>query len=193
MDPRLRERLFSRLHDILAAHPAGLAEYRLLELLNAEALPCFVGSNRHDPLDLFRRHFLLFHLLYGLRDRLRAEGRGDLAIHCLGIVLLPPPATPVPPDALAPFEPLRAYYLDLDRMREVDRAEVEEMLERFWRLYAGHQDREEALAVFGLAGEVDPQAIKARYRRLAREHHPDAGGDPERFRAVQAAAEILLP
>lgn len=29
------------------------------------------------------------------------------------------------------------------------------------------------------------------YRRLARRHHPDVGGDPERFCAVQAAYEVL--
>ena len=34
-------------------------------------------------------------------------------------------------------------------------------------------------------------AIEARYRALAKRSHPDAGGDPEEFRTVQWAVEVL--
>lgn len=33
--------------------------------------------------------------------------------------------------------------------------------------------------------------IRTAYRRLVQEHHPDKGGDPARFREIQAAWEIL--
>ena len=33
--------------------------------------------------------------------------------------------------------------------------------------------------------------IKKAYRNLAREHHPDKGGDPEKFKEIQEAHEIL--
>ena len=43
--------------------------------------------------------------------------------------------------------------------------------------------------------EVSPSAtaaeIKAAYRRLVKQHHPDAGGDPERILALNAAWELV--
>lgn len=49
----------------------------------------------------------------------------------------------------------------------------------------------EALEVLGLAGPVGPRDVKLAYRRLARELHPDRGGDAERFRHVQLAFETI--
>ena len=52
-------------------------------------------------------------------------------------------------------------------------------------------DAREALGVLGLRGPVDAEEVKRAYRRLARDLHPDAGGDVERFRVVQAAYDAL--
>jgi DnaJ-class molecular chaperone len=46
----------------------------------------------------------------------------------------------------------------------------------------------EALGVPNTASEDE---IKKAYRKLAREHHPDKRGDPEKFRKVQEAYEVL--
>jgi len=190
MNEQLRERLFERLQALLIDHPQGLAEHELLAILHGEGIPLFAEAERHDPLEIFRRHFLLFHLLYGLRDRLRQRQLGDVAIHCLKIVLTPLASG----ESMLPAvnDPLRAYYLDLEQSRTTERQDVEAMLDRFWRLFAGHEQRDQALAVLGLAGTADRKAVKSRYRQLALEHHPDRGGDPERFRKVTAAADLLL-
>jgi molecular chaperone DnaJ len=45
--------------------------------------------------------------------------------------------------------------------------------------------------VLGLGADAAPDDIKRAYRRKAREHHPDAGGDPERFKEVTHAYEVL--
>ncbi|MBI4464089.1 MAG: DnaJ domain-containing protein [Acidobacteria bacterium] len=42
-------------------------------------------------------------------------------------------------------------------------------------------------AILGVAPEASPEQVRAAYRRLAKQYHPDAGGDPERFRVVQEA------
>ena len=42
-----------------------------------------------------------------------------------------------------------------------------------------------------LQGTADDEAIKRAYRRLAREHHPDRGGDPATFHRLQQAYERL--
>ncbi len=191
MDRQALETFYSLLHSMLAARPEGMAEHELLQALQDEDIPLFVENDRHDSLEIFQRHFLLFHLLYGLRDRLRAEKGGDIAIHCLQIVLLPQPVAAA--DGLPELhDPLRDYYLDLDQLQGIERSDVEAMLDRFWGLYASYVQRDEALAVFGLEQGADREMVKQRYRELVRQHHPDCGGDPERFREVKDAAVQLL-
>jgi DnaJ-class molecular chaperone len=45
--------------------------------------------------------------------------------------------------------------------------------------------------VLGLNKDASQDEIKKAYRKLAREHHPDKGGDPEKFKKVQEAYEVL--
>lgn len=45
--------------------------------------------------------------------------------------------------------------------------------------------------VLGISKDASPEEIKKAYRKLAREHHPDKGGDPEKFKKVQEAYETL--
>jgi hypothetical protein len=51
--------------------------------------------------------------------------------------------------------------------------------------------RREALEVLGLGPEADLGAIKTRFRALAHDHHPDRGGDAERFAMIRAAYRAL--
>jgi len=46
-------------------------------------------------------------------------------------------------------------------------------------------------AVLGVGPDATPEEVKRAYRRLAREHHPDAGGDEERFKEVARAYDVL--
>lgn len=41
--------------------------------------------------------------------------------------------------------------------------------------------------ILGVERNASPEEIKRAYRKLAREHHPDLGGDPDRFREIQQA------
>ena len=45
--------------------------------------------------------------------------------------------------------------------------------------------------VLGLTRDATADDVKKAYRKLAREHHPDKGGDPEKFKKVQEAYEVL--
>lgn len=56
-------------------------------------------------------------------------------------------------------------------------------------------DRSAALRVLGLAEDgpdLDIPALKRRFRALAREQHPDRGGDPQTFHDLHAAYELVL-
>lgn len=51
--------------------------------------------------------------------------------------------------------------------------------------------RQDPYRVLGVDRKADAGDIKKKYRKLAREMHPDRGGDPEKLKQVNAAYEIL--
>lgn len=188
--------------DILSLHPEGLSEYDLLQRLRQDTPPApgmaaadtgvELGPGRFDDNhSLFRTHFLLFHHLYQLRDRLIGQQAGDLEIHTLCIRWLPPHGGNA--QQLGQPDPLRAYYLDLSNLTDTTREDVDAMLGRFWSRFSRDERRQEALATLDLQEGADADAIRAQYRRLAMRHHPDRGGDAGRLQAINAAMAILLP
>jgi len=179
------------LREILALHPEGLSEYELLQRLRGDARSGFAPGRDDDPEDLFRTHFLLFHLLYRLREQLRREQSGDLEIHTLKIRWHS--AGGGDAQALGQPDPLAAYYLDIDNLKAATRADIERMLGQFWARFARYDRRGEALAVLELPDDADADSILRQYRRLAMRHHPDRGGDAARLQAIHAALAVLDP
>ncbi|HKS68103.1 MAG TPA: DnaJ domain-containing protein [Candidatus Acidoferrales bacterium] len=54
------------------------------------------------------------------------------------------------------------------------------------------EERVAALRVLGLGAGASNQEIELAFRKEARRHHPDVGGDPAKFRAVVNARDFLL-
>jgi len=167
--------LFSQqLLEVLRAHPAGLSEFELIQIL--EALPDTKGGAGfkkdclRNNLSLFQTHFFLFNTLYQLRDQLWAEKEARLDIHVLCIQLLP--ITQSNSQDLAEHDPLREYYLDLNNLENTNEAEIDALLTQFWERFLTNDERREALAELELADPVDWQTIKSRHRQLAMQHHP---------------------
>jgi hypothetical protein len=52
--------------------------------------------------------------------------------------------------------------------------------------------RTKALRLLGLEPGSSTDEIESAFRRAARRHHPDVGGDPEEFRAIVDARNFLL-
>ena len=46
-------------------------------------------------------------------------------------------------------------------------------------------------AVLGVSSSATPEELRSAYWRLAKEHHPDRGGDPEKFKSISAAYASL--
>ncbi len=149
IDSGLLTALELRLQEILQAHPEGLSEYELIGALQAGERPLFDAGIFQDSVSLFRAHFLLFHALYRLRERLLAERQAptctsNRCVSSWGHYHAPDRSQLDHPD------PLRAYYLDLSQLENTGREEIESMLGRFWsRLYADDH-RLEALRTLGL-------------------------------------------
>ena len=52
-------------------------------------------------------------------------------------------------------------------------------------------DNNKLYDVLGVDKSADSKTIKKAYRKLAMKHHPDKGGDPEKFKEINAAHEVL--
>jgi len=52
-------------------------------------------------------------------------------------------------------------------------------------------DTEEYYRVLGVAKDADDNTIKKAYRKLALKNHPDKGGDPEKFKEISLAYDVL--
>lgn len=46
-------------------------------------------------------------------------------------------------------------------------------------------------AILGVPKSADAATIRSAYRRLAKQHHPDHHGDPDKFRAINEAHDVL--
>lgn len=177
-------------YNVLKAHPAGIKEFELLKFVEKCGFPLFDGARFRSSLRLFQQHFFLFHILYQLQFDLLSRRAGDLHIHCLNIFIKPyqTKKTVLP----ACVDPLKAYYLDLSNCQGITQSQVDDMLDSFWRRFSNYQKREAAWKVLGLEPTASKWQIKARYKGLALEAHPDRGGDAVWFSQINQAATILL-
>jgi hypothetical protein len=190
LTPALFEQLQRVALELLAERVEGYSEYELLKALAEREMIDYGAEQSRDSLALYRAHFLLFHVLYRLRDQLRAERRGDMEINPLRIRLQQYATRES--SALDVADPLRAYYLDWNNCARTTGADVNRMLGRFWIKHVRNDRRAEALSVLGLSDPVDDDTIKQTYRRLAMQHHPDRGGDGNQLREINAAVSCLL-
>ena len=190
MDQHARlTQLQSLIYAVLQAHPDGLSEYELLGALAARGVDDFGSAPFANALSTFQTHFLLFHCLYALRERLRAESGVDLEIHCLKVQLRPADVGVATLPQL--HDPLRGYYGDLANLVNTTADDVDVLLTDFWRRFAGYEQRDAALQVLGLEGAVTFDQIKTQYRRLVMAHHPDRGGDKAQLQAINDAMRQL--
>ncbi|MBF6622873.1 MAG: molecular chaperone DnaJ [Pseudomonas stutzeri] len=188
---------------LLREQPEGCSEYQLIQQLKARHSTHIPHLPLFDKLVLFRTHFLVFNALYRLRDHLWQQTSHSLQISPLCIQLQPYVAAA---DGVCEPDPLRAYYLDMNHLRDTDEEEVERLLASFWsRMRGDHQgepreawtpdQKRAALELFDLQQEDDSSltlnAIKRRYRQLVSIHHPDRGGSTTRIQSINLAMEIL--
>ena len=87
---------------------------------------------------------------------------------------------------------LAAVAATLDAMRAIERHGGAEILNRAFTGFValpGAGDSEHWSDVLGVPATANRADIEAAYRRLRSQHHPDRGGDGEKFHAVQKAYE----
>src|SRR5690606_26179044 len=139
---------------------------------------------------MFQAHFLLMHCLYTLRQQWANERSALLDISALHIQKHPWPARS---DNRQPdqHDPLAAYYLDLQHL-QTSGDDIEQLLRSFWQRLLQPADEAADLATLELQPPTDAGEIRLQYKKLTMHHHPDRGGQPERFRDIQSASQRLL-
>ncbi len=172
-------------------HPSGCREYDLIKALEAQSM--FDGLSQDESVALFQKHFLVMNALYQLQLQFWQEEGLYLRISALNIGLSTvntgSSSATLPGDASDAN--LRQYYLDWSNMEGADRAFVDQLLDQFWQRFLCQDKRQAALQRLDLPASASATEIKQRYRRLAKEHHPDKGGDPSEFIALREAWEVL--
>lgn len=173
----------------LRHHAEGISEFDLIRALQSdERVPEFDEEALADPVSLYRSHFILFHVLYCLDERLTDTA---IEVGCLRCRLVATGADDAGAGPVAAGDPVRAFYRDRANL-SLDRERIERLMGDFWRLLQrGGGRREAALATLGLSDPVNDSEIKAAYRRLVMRHHPDRGGDTRRVQELNEALATL--
>jgi len=173
--------------------PEGMDELNLIKRMQNPPWRLFGKLDFQDPKNLYPTHFLLFHVLYRLRDTL-AEAGESLTISPMRITIdrqdtIGGTGLPGAPDNL------RSFYLDLSQY-ELPKDAIQQMMDRFW---AGYQNtrpsRPETLAAANRLGfDAVPESFivaKQAFRRAVMQAHPDRGGDKDSIQALNEAFAIL--
>ena len=179
----------SSLRELLLANPDGIREHDMLETLRDRPEFALFNIDYSDSLHLFQVHFILFHALYRLREKMLAEASGVLLVGPVEIVLQVYTAGST---GLDEADPLQDYYLQIDNLFETNREAVDDMLDRFWVLFGNAGQRAEALRLLGLEDPVEDTEIKQAYRRKLMQHHPDRGGHHDTASSLNKALAQLL-
>ena len=177
------------LHQILSETTDGISEFDLIGRLQARQTSGFEKNVLRQNHTMFQCHFILFHCLYRLRERLQTQHIANIDIHCLNIRLLPYIHTGE--NLPSSHDKICEYYLNFENLENTSSEDVEQLINSFWEYYVAGDQRSHALKILGLEDPIEHSDIKRHYRRLVMEHHPDRGGDKTRLQAINEAMEIL--
>lgn len=179
----------------------GLSEHQLLKLLQQEPYDFFAADALRDPLVLFQTHFLLFHCLYLLKQSWGSTQQAILDISATLIIKRPyhnQQSDVVNKEnvhhQLLCADPLAQYYLDWSHFSSTTEEDIDVLLNSFWRKVFTPKNEEsiqQSLTAMELDSLVSTAELKVQYRRLAQIHHPDKGGDSEKFKTICQAFHQL--
>ena len=172
--------------DFINENDGVTQEYPMLRHIN-DFHPEFFESLGTEP-SLFKKHFFLFHQLHLLNDQL-LDRNLRLIISPLEIRLCPIAQSG---QAVSETDVLKDFYLNQENLYLSDEA-VTDMQKKFWQKYLALDKKAEAIQVLGLQNEssLDKNIVKKRFNELAQKHHPDKGGESDKFQQIQEAYQSL--
>ncbi len=177
----------------LRRSPAGVDELGLIKRLQKPPWRLIGAVQFHDPVQLYPVHFLLFHVLYRLRDMLAETGE-SVCISPLSI-RIEQPVTGTTNGLPGTRDHLRDFYLDLSQY-ELPGDSVQQMMNDFWAGYRhtvpDDTDTLHAARALGFDSVPDTfSTVKQAFRRRVMQAHPDRGGDTESIQLLNEAFATL--
>lgn len=177
----------------LRRSPVDIDELSLIKTLQRPPWNLIGQFEFHNTQKLYPVHFLLFHVLYRLRDTL-AEAGENLYISPMRIGI--ERQDTVGGDGVpGRVDSLRHFYLDLSQY-ELPEDTINQMMDDFWAGYrhSGPNESETLRAARILGFERVPGdflPVKQAFRRAVMQAHPDRGGDTETIQSLNEAFAIL--
>lgn len=169
----------------------AFSEYQLIHWLQQPEQNLFSATALTHSASLFHCHFLVMHVLYCLQQRWLDQRTALLDISAVHIQKKPWVNGQMK-QSLGHVDPLASYYLDLTNLHTSE-DEINRLLQRFWHtMLSPKASAEEDFATLELANTASAKEIQQQFRRLAMQHHPDRGGNSERFHAIQTAYQRLI-
>ena len=186
------EKLHAAVESLLLTHPEGLSELQLIKTLQRPPWSLLGTVNFNEPSELYPVHFIVFHVVYRLRDELAVRGQ-NLQISPLLLRVRSAEAASAGYSLPEREDALRSFYLDLANY-QLPQSDLDQMLDNFWRglqrpSTGAVDDALELLELDHLP--PDYSAAKRQFRRLAMRHHPDRGGDNVRLQGLNQAIGVL--
>lgn len=174
---------------VLKSRPEGVKIYDLLAELNQDLIEQVVATEDYH-LNIFRKNFLLMNALYQLQLRLLKDNM-YLSIGQVEIQLLPSYQMNQSKLSNPGEQRIREYYFNWKNYEATKSDDVLDLLSQFWTRYNSTDHLTDALMVLGVTEATPWPDVQRKYRQLAREYHPDKGGDSQRFIEIREAYEIL--
>jgi hypothetical protein len=87
---------------------------------------------------------------------------------------------------------MQAIAKTIEALRGIERWGSGEMVEQAFTGFLALPAPEQPWRVLGVSSHATVEEIKAAYRKLAFEHHPDRGGDQQQMARINAALDELL-
>jgi hypothetical protein len=84
-------------------------------------------------------------------------------------------------------ENIRAVGLAYASLRQIERTGASELLERAFSGFARLPAAADCWTILGVPNGAARETVQERFRELARQHHPDRGGNPETMARINAA------
>ncbi|WP_372999598.1 DNA-J related domain-containing protein [Marinobacter sp.] len=192
LEQQIQHLLVAVEHELRSA-PAGMNELSLIKVLQKPPWELLGDVVFSEPEKLYPVHFLLFHVLYRLRDQLSETGE-SLRISPLTIRIETQAVVGGEgvPDSV---DTLRQFYLDLSQYRLPDEA-IQQMMDDFWAGAPGQapaqsETRQAAETLGFTAIPPDFPTVKQRFRRAVMRAHPDRGGKTETIQHLNQAFSVL--
>ena len=187
----LPDELLEQFIEVVDALPTTFNEIELMNQLNRQFGEHFKKPDMSDSFLLFQFHFLIMHLAYQIKSRQLLGPDCQLVITPINFQKQATKA--VTHQAVDSADVMQEYYLDLTNLEKETPQSIDDALNNFWQRFSQQQDKSPALAILKLDASASPAEIKASYKCLAMQHHPDRGGDAQQFAKINWAWQQLKP